>query len=108
MLSVSQPLSEVKRCAICGREMAAEEGVHCVVCGAPMHRGCIDEEVLEDSEGNLLCPIDAALAALDWLDAVLSLYEDVLKRDKELRTTLVSRLKNYYLALNEEVGRGER
>lgn len=60
-----------------------------------MHEDCIDREILEDSEGNIMCPYDAALAALDWFDAIVTEYHDSLKSDKDKLRDIVERLKSY-------------
>ena len=69
-------------CAVCGKPIEGES-VKCSVCGVPMHRGCVDEEVLTDAAGEPLCPYDAALAALDWLDNVLSQYGSSLSAEQK-------------------------
>ncbi len=56
-----------------------------------MHRGCLDEEVLTDANGEPLCPYDAALAALDWLDSVVTQYASSIPPDK--REDLIERMK---------------
>jgi len=58
-----------------------------------MHRECVDEEVLMDSEGNVLCPYDAALAALDWFDNIISLYSSSFS-DEQLNE-IIDRLNTY-------------
>jgi len=82
--------SERPLCAVCGKPIEGE-ALRCSVCGAPMHRGCVDEEVLTDAVGEPLCPYDAALAALDWLDSVVSQYSSSIPRDK--REELAERLR---------------
>ncbi len=77
-------------CVVC-RKPIEGEAVRCSVCGAPMHRGCVDEEVLTDAAGDPLCPYDAALAALDWLDGVLTQYSSSLT--KEQKEEVVERMK---------------
>ncbi|MEM0027201.1 MAG: hypothetical protein QXT53_06620 [Ignisphaera sp.] len=83
-------------CVICGREIGSDEkSVKCSVCGGLMHEDCVDREILEDSEGNIMCPYDAALAALDWFDAIVTEYHDSLKSDKDKLRDIVERLKSY-------------
>ncbi len=92
------------RCAICGREIYEDEKyVQCSICRALMHESCIDREILEDSEGNILCPYDAALAALDWFDAVITTYIASLKspENKEKLQDIEARLKNYIKIIEE-------
>ena len=92
------------KCAICGREIYEDDKyVQCSICGALMHESCIDREILEDSEGNILCPYDAALAALDWFDAVITTYIGSLKssENKEKLQDLVKRLENYIKIIEE-------
>ena len=83
--------SEERRCVICGRPIEGE-ALRCSVCGAPMHPGCVDEEALRDAYGEPLCPYDAALAALDWLDAVLTTYIGSL--NDEQRKEIAERMRN--------------
>ncbi len=79
------------KCVICGKPVGEAEAVRCSICGAPMHKSCIDEEVLSDAEGNILCPRCAAIAALDWLDNILSLYAHSIKGND--REEVIGRLK---------------
>ena len=58
-----------------------------------MHRGCIDEEILTDVEGNYLCPVCAARTALDWFDNIISLYAHSIKDNN--KEEIIERLKNY-------------
>ena len=46
-------MAELK-CVICGKPVDEAEAIRCSICGAPMHKSCIDEEVLSDAEGNIL------------------------------------------------------
>jgi len=93
-------LSSKDICPICKRPIEEGEGyVTCSVCGVKMHRRCVDEEVLTDASGKWLCPYDAAMAALDWLDAILTHYSHALT--PEQRDDVVSRLKNYLKLLGE-------
>ncbi len=97
-------LSEKKvvgRCPICGNDVYEEDAVRCSVCGAVMHRGCVDEEALTDADGNPLCPYCAAIAAIDWFDAVITSYSHALS--DEQREEIIARLENYLKLL-----RGER
>jgi len=88
------------KCPICGKSIEkSDEFVVCSVCGVKMHRHCVDEELLTDAEGNYLCPFDAALAALDWLDELVSVYLSALTRDQ--RTELLSRLSNIVKVLQD-------
>ncbi len=64
-----------------------------------MHRKCMDEEALFDADGNPLCPYDAALAALDWLDTVLTLYAHSF--NEEQLEDLIERLRSYLRILEE-------
>jgi predicted RNA-binding Zn-ribbon protein involved in translation (DUF1610 family) len=90
------------RCAICNREITNEERyVRCSVCGVLMHEDCIDREVLEDSEGNVLCPYDVLLAALDWFDIVVNTYYESLKICEEKLKDVIERLKSYIKLLEE-------
>jgi len=86
-------------CTICGRVIDEEELVKCSICGAPMHKSCIDEEVLSDAEGNILCPKCASIAALDWLDHILTLYSHSIKGSD--REELLGRLKTMVKLLGE-------
>jgi hypothetical protein len=93
----------IVKCAICNREIVNEERyVKCSICGALMHEDCVDREVLEDSEGNILCPYDAVLAALDWFDTIINTYHASLKVDSEKHSDIIERLKNYIKLLEEE------
>jgi len=85
-------------CAVCGKPIEGE-AVRCSVCGSPMHRGCIDEEVLTDAYGEPLCPYDAALAALDWLDNVLTQYSSSLTNEQ--RKEIAERMKKLIQLLGE-------
>jgi len=96
LTSGNETSNTTHRCIICGREINAKERyATCAVCGALIHEDCADREVLEDSEGNLMCPYDAMLAALDWFDAILSTYHESLKMDKDRLNDITERLKNY-------------
>ncbi|RLG76566.1 MAG: hypothetical protein DRO12_04235 [Thermoprotei archaeon] len=87
-------------CPICKRPINKDEDmVACAVCGTKMHRRCVEEELLTDSAGEWLCPYDAVLAALDWVDAVLNQYAHALT--PEQRDDIVERLKNYLKLLGE-------
>ncbi len=89
----------VEKCVICGKPVREEKSVKCIVCGAPMHKSCIDEEILSDAEGNIMCPRCAAIAALDWLDNILSLYaHSIIGED---RREVVGRLKTLVKLLEE-------
>lgn len=89
-------------CHICKRGIESLDDVEtCSICGIKMHRKCIDEEILIDSEGSILCPYDAALAALDWLDAILSIYISSLT--KEQREEIIERLKIYLNVLSQDI-----
>ena len=76
-------------CVICGKPIEGEY-IECSECGAYMHRDCIDEEVLSDAEGTILCPSCALRAALDWADHILSLYAHSIRGEdrEELRDKL--------------------
>ncbi|MDK6029082.1 hypothetical protein QPL79_06870 [Ignisphaera sp. 4213-co] len=90
-------------CIICGKEIKEDEkSVKCSICGSLMHEDCVDREILEDAEGNVMCPYDAALAALDWLDAIVTTYHNSLKSDKNKLNDVVERLKNYLAILEKE------
>ncbi len=78
-------------CIICSRSVEEKEAVKCSICGVPMHKSCIDEEVLSDAEGNILCPRCAAIAALDWLDNIISLYAHSITGED--RGEIIDRLK---------------
>ncbi len=80
-------------CIICGKPVSEEEAVRCADCDSPMHRSCIDPEVLTDAEGAPLCPACAALCALEWLDHVLSLYASAIKEPR--RSEIIARLRRY-------------
>ncbi len=81
-------------CYICKKDIKSLEDVEtCSICSVKMHKRCVDEEILMDSEGSILCPYDAALAALDWLDMILSIYTSSFT--KEQREEIIARLKNY-------------
>ena len=95
--------SEERRCVVCGRPIEGE-ALRCSVCGALMHPGCVDEEVLRDAYGDPLCPYDAALAALDWLDEVLTTYGSSLSEDQ--RREICERMRNLLNLL--EGGEGEK
>lgn len=92
-------IKQTKTCIICGKPVEEERAVKCNVCGAPMHASCIDEEVLSDAEGNILCPRCAAIAALDWLDNILSLYAHSIRGED--RREIVDRLKTMVKLLEE-------
>ncbi len=79
-------------CPICGRSIT-DDYVVCTVCGVKMHRNCIDEEILTDASGDHLCPYDAALAALDWFDSVVTNYAHSFSEDQ--RHELIGRLRTY-------------
>ena len=76
-------------CIICNK-LIEDDVVKCSICGAYMHKGCVDEEVLSDAEGNILCPSCALRAALDWADHILSLYAHSIRGEdrEELRDKL--------------------
>ncbi len=61
----------------------------------------MDEEVLVDSEGNTLCPYCAAIAALDWFDAIVTEYVHVFTSEE--REDLIKRLESYIALLKGEV-----
>ncbi len=79
-------------CPICGKPIT-NDYVICSACGAKMHRNCIDEEILTDAAGDHLCPYDAALAALDWFDSVVTNYTHSFTEDQ--RRELIDRLRSY-------------
>jgi len=88
------------KCPICGKPIErSDEFVVCGVCGVKMHKHCVDEELLTDAEGNYLCPFDAALAALDWLDELVSVYISALTREQ--RSELAGRLSNIVKVLQD-------
>jgi len=88
------------KCPICGKPIEKSgEFVVCTMCGIKMHKHCVDEELLTDAEGNYLCPFDAALAALDWLDEIVSVYLSALTREQ--RAELASRLSNIVKVLQD-------
>ncbi len=88
-----------EKCVICGKEIVASEVIKCSVCSAPMHKRCIDEEILTDAYGNYLCPSCAAISALEWLDLILSFYASSIRNEK--RSEIVDRLRNYIKMLEE-------
>jgi len=79
-------------CPICGKPIT-NDYVTCSICGVKMHRTCVDEEILTDAAGEPLCPYDAALAALDWFDAIVTNYPHSLSEDQ--RRELIDRLRSY-------------
>lgn len=89
-------------CPICSRQVKEQEGVRCSVCGILMHKSCASDEALMDADGNILCPYDTLLAALDWFDAVISTYPSAL--NEEQRSDIVGRLKSYIDIIS---GRGQ-
>lgn len=80
-------------CIICGKSADSSDIVKCALCGASMHKSCTHDEALLDAEGNILCPYDAMMAALDWFDYIVSLYADTLS--KEQRDDIIERLRSY-------------
>lgn len=82
-----------KTCIICGKSVESSDVVNCAICGASMHRSCAHDETLLDAEENTLCPYDAIIAALDWFDAVITVYADTLS--EEQRNDIIERLKSY-------------
>lgn len=90
----------VSQCIICGKTVQDDEAaVKCVICGAIMHKKCIDEEILTDAMGDYLCPYCAIISALDWLDSVLTYYSNSLS--KEQKEDISSRLRSYLNTLEE-------
>mgnify|MGYP000415597887 CR=1 FL=1 len=88
------------QCIICGKAIQSNETiVKCVICGAVMHKKCIDEEVLTDAVGDYLCPYCAIISALDWLDSILTYYSNSLS--KEQREDISSSLKSYLNTLEK-------
>ncbi len=87
------------KCVICNKPVEEEKAVKCSICGALMHKSCVDEEVLSDAEGNILCPRCATIAALDWLDNILSLYaHSIIGED---RREIIDKLKTIVKLLEE-------
>lgn len=80
-------------CIICGKPIDNANTIKCAVCGVLMHRSCASDEALLDAEENSLCPYDAMIAALDWFDAVVSEYVDIL--NNEQRNDVIGRLRSY-------------
>lgn len=81
-------------CYICKRVVEPTDNVvECSICGVKMHKRCIDEEILTDAEGAIMCPYDSALAALDWFDSIISTYSSSFT--DEQREEIIERLKNY-------------
>lgn len=86
-----------KICAICGKPVEESKAVKCAICGTLMHRSCASDEALVDADENNLCPYDAMLAALDWFDAVLTVY--VKSLTAEQRNDIIERLRSYISVL---------
>ena len=85
-----------RRCTICGRIVEDDdELVECSICKAPMHRGCIDEEVLSDAEGNIMCPRCALQAAIDWVDHIITFYANSIRGEagEEVKERLMNLVK---------------
>lgn len=80
-------------CPVCRKAVSNENCITCTVCKAKMHRDCVDEEILTDAAGEYLCPYDAAIAALDWFDSVITCYSHSLTEDQ--RRELIDRLRSY-------------
>lgn len=80
-------------CVICGKPVDENSYIKCAICGKLMHRSCASDEALIDAEENIMCPYDAILAALDWLDIVITTYANSLS-DEE-RKNIVKRLESY-------------
>ncbi len=95
-------LSSNNICYICRKSIESlEEAETCVICGVKMHRRCIDEEILTNAEGSILCPYDVALAALDWFDSILSTYASSFTNKQ--REEIVERLKTYLNMLSQDI-----
>lgn len=60
-----------------------------------MHKDCVDEEVLSDAEGNIMCPQCALQAAVDWVDHIITFYASSIHNEvrEELRERLASLVK---------------